>query len=299
MKYTKEPKSFDQQSDLLISRGLIADKNKLTEYLSQVNYYRLSGYLYPYRSGEGENYIPGTSLELINEIYEFDTDLRLLTLSAIEKIDVAILRTRMVERFTLQCGAFCYAHQENYGPKLSEEEFTNLLSSICDNVYKSKEDFVESYLSRYSSEQYLPFWMVAEACSLGQLSQVYRDVKFNVSAPIAKEIGLHSEILASWIHTLSVIRNICAHHSRLWNRNLRVKPLLPPEKHRPEFYVPRRTINKNYFVILTIIQYLIRNIYSKFSFVKGFKGLLKEYPNVSIKLMGFPDDWEEYKIIRF
>jgi abortive infection bacteriophage resistance protein len=69
MKYTKPPLSFDQQAELLIARGLVADKADLEVFLSNVNYYRFSGYLYPFRSKAGDNYLPGTTLELIRNIY--------------------------------------------------------------------------------------------------------------------------------------------------------------------------------------------------------------------------------------
>jgi hypothetical protein len=50
MKYSKPPLSFESQADLLIARGLVAYRTKLISRLEVVNYYRLSGYLYPFRN---------------------------------------------------------------------------------------------------------------------------------------------------------------------------------------------------------------------------------------------------------
>ncbi len=54
MKYEKGALSLEQQADQLIERGLIADRNELMMRLQAVNYYRLSGYLHPYRILDAE-----------------------------------------------------------------------------------------------------------------------------------------------------------------------------------------------------------------------------------------------------
>ena len=107
MKYLKPALSFQEQADLLISRGLLADRDELISYLKQVNYYRVTGYLYPFKqSDDSEEFIAGTTLEMIQERYRFDSELRLLILSAIEKIEVSILRTLLVEQLTGKYGPF-------------------------------------------------------------------------------------------------------------------------------------------------------------------------------------------------
>ena len=113
MKYTKPALSFEQQAQRLLDRGLIApDKATLVRYLSVVNYYRLSAYWYPFKridpvSGD-EHFAPGTTIELIWQRYTFDSHLRSLIMDAIERVEVTILRTRMVEQFTLRHGSFGY-----------------------------------------------------------------------------------------------------------------------------------------------------------------------------------------------
>ena len=89
MNYTKPALNFLQQAQLLIGRGLIADESELKTFLSQVNYYRFSGYLYPFRVSASDDFVPGTT---------FDQDLRSLTFSAIGIIEIAVLRTQM-DRF--------------------------------------------------------------------------------------------------------------------------------------------------------------------------------------------------------
>jgi len=38
---------------------------------------------------------------------------------------------------------------------------------------------------------------------------------------------IDEKILSTWIHTLVYIRNLCARHSRIWNRTLAIKPKVP------------------------------------------------------------------------
>ncbi len=296
--YTKPPLCFNDQAKLLINRGLISDKKELENFLCNVNYYRFTGYLYPFRVQGTDNFIPGTTFQLIKDIYYFDTELRLLTLSYIETIEVSILRTKMVEMFSLACGPFCYTQQANFDPNLSAELHQDMLRKIEDNINNSKEEFINSYRSKYYQEQYLPFWMVAEASTFGLLSTIFNYLPFNVKTPIAKHFNLHSTNLSSWLHTLSNIRNICAHHSRLWNRRLPIKPIIPIEKYHPEFYSPSKVHNDSYFIVLGILNYLLKKIDSTKAPINSFIVLLKKYPDIPLNKMGFPQNWQDYELMR-
>jgi len=297
--YTKPPLCFNEQSKLLISRGLIADQNELEEFLSNVNYYRFTGYLYPFRDQGTDSFIPGTAFQFIKDIYQFDMELRLFTLSCIEIIEVSILRTKMVEMFSLAYGPFCYSQQANFDPTLLTDQHQDMLRKIEDNINISKEEFVNLYHSKYYREQYLPFWMVAEASTFGLLSTIYKYLPPNVKAPLAKHFNLHSRDLTSWLHTLSIIRNICAHHSRLWNRILPVSPIIPIDKYHPEFYSPAKVHNDSYFVILGILNYLLERIDPAKAPINSFVDLVRKYPNIPLNKMRFPVNWQDYRIMGF
>lgn len=72
MKFEKRALTFEEQADLLLSRGLAADRNELIKRLKATSYFRLSGYLYPFRLAEAEDFKPGTSLELVWALCCFD-----------------------------------------------------------------------------------------------------------------------------------------------------------------------------------------------------------------------------------
>lgn len=298
MKYTKPPIPFHEQAKLLISRGLSADMEKLEKFLSKVNYYRFTGYLFPFRSENSENYVASTTFDKIKNIYDFDTELRLLTLSAIEIIEIAILRTQMVERFTLSCGAFCYSEHKNFHSALPVLQHKEMMKRIEENIARSNEEFVNLYKAKYANEKYFPFWMVSESSTFGLLSMIFKYLPISVQVPIAKQFNLHSRVLISWLHSLSNIRNICAHHSRLWNRILPVKPTIPSKRYHPEFYSSVKIKNNSYFIILAILKYLLDEISPENSTRDNFMNLLKKYPDVPINKMGFSTNWQDYKVFK-
>lgn len=106
--------------------------------------------------------------------------------------------------------------------------------------------------------------------------------------------GVSDSVFESWLHSIVYVRNICAHHSRLWNRVLRVRPLYPKKtaKHFIENIVPSNRI----YYILSIIQYLLQTINPQTSFPQKIRDLFIEFPEISPTAMGFPANWENEHI---
>jgi abortive infection bacteriophage resistance protein len=301
MKYYKPALSFEQQAQQLIDRGLIIpDKVTLTRVLSNVNYYRLSAYWYPFKrfdSKTGNEYFaPNTTFEKIWQRYAFDRQLRLLVMDAIEHIEVAILRTRMVEQFTLRHGPFGYCQQQNFSPKFSNTDFKRLLREINNNEKNSREEFIGRFRGKYTSEKYLPLWIAAEVMTFGQLFTFFRNLHRNEKQKLSQEFGLYPPVMESWLHTLNFVRNACAHHARLWNRQIPIRPKIPKQKHQPEWYIPEKPDNRRTYTVLTLIQYLLKSINQNNDWQIKFDLLLEEYPDVPIRSMGFPDNWRSCPI---
>lgn len=300
MKYTKPPLSFEEQAKLLIRRGLIVNNEiELLEFLKNVNYYRLSGYLYPFKQidpvTQEETYFPDTTLSTIKYRYEFDRQLRLLLMDAIEKIEVAVLRTQFAEKYSLTYGAFGYTDYKNYRPQFAQEEFNKLMSKIRLDEEWSREEFIKRYHAKYDEEKYLPFWMAVELMSFGQLLTLYRNTPHDIQKYLAKIYGVPPIVLDSWMHTLHYIRNACAHHVRIWNRILPVAPLFPYEKHDPNWHYPAEISNKYIFAVLTIIRYLLAKIDQENHIYVSMVKLIEDNSEIPIDLMGFPENWREIK----
>lgn len=299
MKYSKPPLNFTQQAELLIGRGLIVEnKQEFIDYLSRVNYYRLSGYWYVFKQIDSETheerFLPGTTFNQIRQQYEFDRRLRLLMLGAIERIEVAIFRTRMVEAFTLRFGAFGYCDYANYNPRyLPEEKFKELMKEIQGDQDRSKEEFITRYHKKYDEESDLPMWMVTELMSYGSLLTIYRNMPTDIKNTISRGFNLHATVLDSWLLCLNTVRNACAHHTRIWNRPLAIIPKIPYEANDPRWHRPIAIPDDKIFTILTIAQYLLAYLAPEDHWKTQLLGLLAEFPSVPLKPIGFPENWDE------
>lgn len=292
MKYPKPALSFAEQADLLLQRGLVGSREHLIERLRGVNYYRLSAYWYTFRipDSSDDNLYPGTSLETVWRRYAFDRHLRLIAMDAIERIEIA-LRTQVVNRFTLQCGPFGYLDRANL-PGLSVDDHRKLLEKVRREAICSREDFVRHYFSRYTSETDLPLWMACELMTFGTMYTLYRGLRTRTKKDIAREFGIHAPVLSSWLRSLNQVRNICAHHARLWNREFGAKPLIPERTSQPDWHSPVPVDNSKMFGILTVLYFLLRQVAPQSHWRQRLGLLLIDYNDVPLRFMGFPDNWE-------
>ena len=301
MEYTKPPLTYQEQAELLITRGLIADKTILIQRLQSVNYYRLSGYLYPFRMKDQsgcqlDQYLPDTTLEKVWRRYTFDRQLRLLVLDGIERIEVA-LKTKITQNFSLKYGPFGYLYKNNL-PRMSDDKHKNLIKSIRQETDRSKkEDFVEHFKNKYGDQHHdLPLWMAVEIMSFGTFLSFYNGIASHERKAAAQEFDLVLPLLDSWILTLNVIRNICAHHGRLWNRELGVKPKIPRQDKYPNWHIPVATPPDRLFSVLTIIKYLLHYIAPQSAWPKRLANLLSEYTDIPLNFMGFPENWRTHAL---
>ena len=131
---------------------------------------------------------------------------------------------------------------------------------------------------------------------VGNLFTFYRYLNRSEQQTLSGFFNLYPPVLESWLHTLNFIRNACAHHSRLWNRVLPIRPQIPDIRHNPEWYSHGNIDNKYIFSVLTLLRYLLKFIDEKSNWHIRLEHLLNEYPNVPIKWMGFPENWKEAEI---
>lgn len=290
MRYEKHALTFEQQADLLLKRGLMADRDILINHLRFVNYYRLSGYLFPFRKKD-DHFRPGTTLDVVWRRYTFDRRLRVLVLDAIERVEVA-LRTQIVYEHAHRYGPFGYTVPENL-PKLDGNRFGLFLSKVYDETQRSREIFVQHFRTKYSDQHpYLPLWMAAEIMPFGVMFNLYTGVEPEIKRNIALIFNVPDVVLSSWVNVLNTVRNICAHHGRLWNRELGVKPLMPNSRKYPQWHNPVAIPNHRIFAVLTILKYLTSIVAPQSHWYQRFHSLLVEYPDIPRLSMGFPENWE-------
>jgi abortive infection bacteriophage resistance protein len=233
--YTKGHKTYDEQVDYLISRGLaIPDRAAAARFLSHVNYYRLSAY---YRTFyvRPNVFATGVTFDHLRALYEFDRELRHLIGRAIETIEVS-LRTGISYQIGLAYGAFGHAEPTNFWDRFVTEtnpkrpSFARWYADVEKETARSKEEFVIHFQTKHLEYPKLPVWTVVELMSFGTLSIMYYGMKARDKKAVASRYAADFDILGSWIQSLTYIRNLCFHHSRLWNRTLAVAPRIPVDR---------------------------------------------------------------------
>lgn len=173
MKYNKLPITVADQVEKLKARGLRFDNEvKAKNYLSNISYYRLRAYTYPFQDNLHDNqaFNVDITFEQIIELYVFDRKLRLLIFDAIEKIEIS-LRTQIIYHFALTHGSHWQLMPELYRDPM---RFANHLDSLQKEIDRSNETFIDHYKSKYTSPTEPPSWMSLEVSSMGLLSKIFR-----------------------------------------------------------------------------------------------------------------------------
>ena len=137
-------------------------------------------------------------------------------------------------------------------------------------------------------------WKVSEVISFGLLSKLYSNLKpMPTRRGIAKTYFLDHKVFASWLHHLTYIRNLCAHHSRLWNREFTNTPKQP--KNKPQILVSEFIHNsRKLYNTLVILLHCMDIIDSKHQWRAKLKILLNG--DIPLSVMDFPLDWQSRNI---
>lgn len=303
VKYQKEPLSLEAQADRLLDRGLIADRDELIHRLQSVNYYRLSGYLFPFRQAD-DTFVAGTRLENVWSRYVFDRRLRVLILDAIERIEVAV-RTRLIYHLShhsqsgndTPSGAFGYLKPKLFPGFKNASDHLKWRSKLAMETDRAKsEKFVQHFRNKYGDEHpELPVWMVAELMSFGAMLTLAKNITPEVRDQVASEYGFPSPHFISWLQALMVLRNSCAHHDRIWNRESG-KACKPQRNKFPEWYADPVIPNNRTSYLLTICHYWL----GKTSHTTHWKGrlfqLFDNFPDIPLAQMGLPAECRNHPL---
>lgn len=292
MEYLKPPLSLEDQIHKLKNRGLlIHDEEKAIHYLTNISFYRLRAYTYPFQDNYNplHPFVKKVFFEEIISLYVFDRKLRILVFDALEKIEIA-LRCRITHKLSMAYGGHWFLNKELFR---NESIYLSNLVSLDTEIKRSTEPFIDHYLKTYHYPVQPPAWMSLEVITIGLLSKMYSNLKKgDIKKQIAKDLGVSKvEILESWMHSLSGLRNICAHHCRLWNRRFTITPVLLDNP--VNNYIKNMAIHKNkLYTQLITIKYLLNIISPNNEFSIKLKELLKSCQMIELSEMGFPDDWE-------
>jgi len=304
------------------SRGLvIQDRDQATFDLRNIGYYRLCGYTYSWRvrkpgHREGidtpaEEFVAGHTFEEAVALYSFDRRLRILLLDALERFEVAC-RVRVAYQIGKR-GPLAYLSPEHLDPssgkpawrQTQEGEQAAILSLTRLEAFiernqelfqSSSEPFAQHVQRRYEGTP--PIWIAVELWDFGLLSHFYPLMQLEDRKFIADEFGCPTpKQMVSWIRTLNHLRNVCAHHSRLYRKSLVDKPSIRDLRRIPELAhtadLPDQRKSKVY-PTLAIVLYLLKGIQPDSVWPRALKRLLESFPAVygsSLSDYGFPEGW--------
>ena len=293
----KPAKTVQDQIALLQSRNMaFRQVSNASHFLSNISYNRLKGYWWEMQDNRTQHhFVDGSYFEDVIDLYNFDRHLRLIVFNAIERIEIS-LRTKLIYHLSLGYGPVWYLD-----PSLFENHkiYSVFLSKLFLDVSNSSEEFIKKHYENHPLE-HPESWKALEVLTLGALSKLYQNIQHQLPEKniIAREFGLYNQkYLSSWLLSITVIRNIIAHHSRLWNRVVINKYDWPPSAPKPLLtYVPDNTQRRKIFPILSAILYMNNEISPGHALKTELIALFSTFPDVKLSRMGFPINWKNEPI---
>lgn len=285
--------TYDQQAERLLGQGLQADKAALMRRLHSVGVNRLADYASFFSDGNG--YAPGTTLQAVWNLYEFDRSLRSLCLEALAVIEVQV-RTRLSYHFAHKHGALAYRDEANF-PKFGDDNgrtpfywWENKINSIIDRESKGRVGTASSGIVQAPA---LPIWDVAEDMDFGMTLAFFSGVSTDIQKTVASVAGQPDKVILSWLLGLRDLRNRCAHHRRVWNRHFRIRVRTPQHNKFPEWHSPRLP-NQQIGILLTICRYWLNRIQPGNSWSERVVALFDAHLELPASAMGLPADWRRH-----
>ncbi|QPQ54923.1 Abi family protein [Allosphingosinicella flava] len=292
--FNKPVLSIDQQIAHLRSHGMIiVDEARAAYWITHVSYYRLSAYWLAFehpKGSTGSRFLPGTYFEQVTALYDFDRDLRRLVMRGSEHVEVA-LRGSWAYQLAHSSGPHGYLNQDLYR---DQEEFSRGLRKLTNAVKTSAETYIEHYRATYDIPNLPAVWMVAEMMSFGQLSRWYSNLNDRaLRNRISEPLGLPETVLVPLVRHVTDIRNICAHHGRLWNRGFLQPPKLAkkPDDLNKSLDLAAAQAPAKLYNALTLIAHVIRTVAPASTWAIDVAALVERHPTGGQVAMGFPADW--------
>ena len=305
----KPSRTIDEQINLLESRGMnIRDRRLVADWLQRVSYYRLKGYWWEMQDDPvNHHFEEGWYFEDIIDRYKFDKELKVILFHAIETLEIA-LRTKLIYHMSQAYGGLWYLD-----PSLAADASLHRqqLEHLQDEFAKSGELFVKEYLTRhpnrlpyslkgYQSDENPDAWIILEVATFGELSKIYKNINHQLPAKsaIANDFGLnlHSE-LSSWLEAIAYLRNMVAHHSRLWSRNMAKKPATLSNARNSWLSMPLSSVEeKRPFSHISALLYLCDAVGEGKRLRYDIHRLMHRYRHLPLHRMGFFPNWKKQPI---
>ncbi|MBR6198371.1 MAG: Abi family protein [Bacteroidaceae bacterium] len=303
----QKPRTIEEQVSILRNRGMeFGDMELAKQFLGRVSYFRMKYYWIDLVDPETDDFKDGSIFEDVIERYELDKELRLILFNAIELLEVG-LRSKIITKISLAMGTgLWYLNRDLFE---DEEYHRDFVLDLKYEFGRSTDPFARDYIRNHDDwdEDSLygdnpDAWMIFETATFGTLSKMYKNLKAQspLQSAIANEFGMYStKEFSSWLEAISVLRNIIAHHSRLWYR-IFSKKSVNIKRHRDVWLNVDMTENmrKRAFGVISCLLYLCNALTPDNRIKDNIIQLFDRHPNVPIYLLGFTDGWKDYPIWR-
>ena len=295
--FSKPALSVKDQVALLRQRGLlIADEVSAQHHLTQIGYYRLSGYMLPFqKGGQGQDrhqFRAGIDFAEVLDVYDFDRELRLVIMNGIERIEVAV-RAAISDTMSKSHSPH-WLTDSNLFEKPAEHQgiLDKVKRDIHPNDSRKRDVFIDHYFSNYDLPTMPPCWMVFEAMSFGTASYLLGKLKIAHRKAISARFNVPEPVFLSWCHSLSYLRNLCAHHARVWNRIFTIKPMVS------KAYTDDLTPNTRIYAQLVAMRIFLKQVSPTSSWHRDLADLFVDHPRVTPNRVGFKPDWRNRTVWR-
>lgn len=285
----KKPLTYKEQIDKLKEHGMhIQDEKYAETIISQINYYRFTGYALQFRKAPNDSsYVVGTNFNEVLSIYRFDEELRSVLRKYLEFLEV-YFRTVISHEFSL---AKCMdsPHTQHY----SKDNYYNKIGfeSIINHFKQEKAYYRDSLIMKHHQKKYngeMPLWVMVEMMSLSDVSKLYSCMYNSEQLRIANVVGCSKNTLKNNLHCISVLRNKCAHAARIYNTTFN-----PPVSFSTSFLRKYKQMKTDTLFAYIIV--LIKRLPEKCQredLIRDLEKLLDTYDDtISLSEIGFPTDW--------
>lgn len=281
----------DDMVELLRHRGLeIENPQRVSHYIRNIGYYRLSAYMFPFlRQPKDEHrFKQGSKFQDALNLYRFDKKLRLFLFNEIEKVEIA-LRSTLANLVAEETGNIFWMTDETLFA--NRDKFRRTMELVDKELRNSKEEFILHFKEKYSNP-YPPAWILGEILPLGVVTRMFENLADNsLRKKIAARFGLTVPVFTSWITVVTLTRNACCHHARVWNKENAISPMIP--RRLNDRWIVSGVSPKRIYFDICIIKWFINIVSPNNDMLEHLQALLAEYPMIDIRAMGFPsNNWE-------
>lgn len=252
--------------------GTRRQQDKARQALEFIGYHRLLIYMRPLQDTH-KRFFATVQFDDILKLYEFDRLLRLIFLDAIDRIEVAF-RSAIINTLALDraCGPHFYQDSIHFIDPVSHR---NLLKQVL-NLRDKDNAALNHYYANYNTPALPPIWAVLEAMTIGQLSTLFSTLHLDHRKSVSAKFGYDESVLSTWLKSLTLLRNVCAHHGRLWNASITASAPKYAKTIKSEF--PHNDDRGRFFARAVVVQALLAQIDPTSDWKWKFKQLMAAIP---------------------